>query len=101
MKFDLDLSQHFVDAPAIYEFAGCSSTSYLKIEFDAIVETEPVVIVASSSCPAVPAIHKAMNGCELRTGDVGALLHEEFPLSCPFPLSTFLRSEFCSEFLRI
>lgn len=93
--FDLDSSQHSVDAPVKYEFVDCSSKSYLSCEtccgFDAIIATEPIVTVEDSSCREVPTFRKAMNGCELRTGDVGALQHEEVPLSCRSPSSAFLR----------
>lgn len=93
--FDWDSFQSFADVPAKCAFADYSSMNYLSCatcyEFDVIIATESIAIVASSSCREAQAIRKAMNGCELRTDDVGASLHEEFPLSCPFPSSTFLR----------
>lgn len=95
--FDWGSSQHSADVPVKYASADCSSTSCYSCatccESDEIIAIEPIETVASSSCREVPAIRKAMNGCELRTDDVGASLHEEFPLSCPFPSSTFLRSD--------
>lgn len=95
--FDWDSSQRSADGLVKCASADCSSTSCSSCatccESDEIAAIGPVGTVASSSCREVPAIRKAMNGCELRTDDVGASLHEEFPLSCPFPSSTFLRSD--------
>lgn len=94
--FDWDSSPSSADGPVKCAFVDCSWMNYLSCatccESDEIIAIELIVIVADSSCREVPAIHKAMNGCGLRTDDVGASLHEEFPLSCPFPSSTFLRS---------
>lgn len=101
----MDLGLRFADVPAKCVFVDCNSMHYSPYAkccvSDVIIVTELVVIVVSSSCREAPAIRKAMNGCELRTGDEGASLHEEFPLSCPFPLSTCLRFDFyCGQYLQ-
>lgn len=74
--FDWDSCQSFAGVPAKYAFADCNSMNYLSCatccEFDVIIATESIAIVASSSCREARAFRKAMNGCELRTDDVGA-----------------------------
>lgn len=77
MTYDWGSSQNSADVPVKCVSADCSPTSCSSCvtyyESDVIIATGQVVIVAGSSCREVPAIRKAMSGCELRMDDAGAL----------------------------